>query len=84
MSSSKQTTAGVPQGSVLCPFLFLIYINSTVDDICNHIRLFADDTSLFAIIDDDYATVSQSLTEDLGRISTWAENWAVGLIHLKL
>lgn len=45
--------AGVPQGLILVPFLFLLYINDISNGISNNIRWFADDTSLFAIIDDD-------------------------------
>ena len=37
-------TASVPQGSVLCPLFFLVYINGLVDNICSDARLFPDDT----------------------------------------
>ena len=68
--------AGVPQGSVLGPLLFLLYISDIVNDIGANIRLFADDTSLFIIVDDP-ETAAECLNADLSRISNWADTWLV-------
>ena len=51
-SSWKNILAGVPQGSVLGPILFLIYINDLPDGIKSICKIFADDTSLFSKVKD--------------------------------
>ena len=66
--------ARVPQVSILDPLLFLLCINDIVHDIGSNIRLFADDTSLFIIVDDP-VTAAGCINTDLVRISKWASTW---------
>ena len=74
--SKIPVTAGVPQGSILGPLLFLLYINDIVDNIKATIRLFADDTSLYIIVDNPHNTAGQ-LNTDLQMIHQWATQWLV-------
>jgi hypothetical protein len=76
-SSWGNIKAGVPQGSVLGPLLFLIFINDLTDTIKHRkIRLFADDTCLFIEVDDP-DTTADLINEDLDNIQEWANKWRV-------
>ena len=67
-------SAWVPQGSVLGPLFFLVYINDLVDNINCDIKMFADDTSLFSRVDDPVRSALE-LNEDLETVKLWAWQW---------
>ena len=73
-SSWLNVTAGVPQGSVLGPFLFLIYINDLPEEITSSCKIFADDTSLFSKIENKSYSNFQ-LKKELETISKWTFQW---------
>ena len=74
VSDWMMLNAGVPQGSVLGPLLFLVYINDLTDNISSDMRLFADDSSLFTCVKgvDD---TQLKLVQDLNTIANWGYQW---------
>ena len=71
--------SGVPQGSVIGPILFLIYINDLPEDIRSTVRLFADDTIMYMTMSG--ASDAASLQEDLDRLAAWENKWKMQFTH---
>ena len=65
--------AGVPQGSILGPFFFLVYINDLTVDLKCTVKLFADDTSLFTIARETNEA-AKHMNHDLQLITQWAND----------
>ena len=72
-SESCPVMSGVPQGSVLGPCLFLLYINDMPDTIQSNIRLFADDTIMYLTVSNQ--TDCHTLQNDLTKLENWEMEW---------
>ena len=69
-SKWKEVTNGVPQGSVLGPVLFLMYINDLDSGVMSWVLKFADETKIFRKIMDD--TDASMLQRDLDQLVEWS------------
>ena len=72
-SDELAVLSGVPQGSVLGPILFLLYINDLSENLQSQVRLFADGTAVYLAVQgpDD----SEKLQNDLNLLQEWEEKW---------
>ena len=76
LSNIGQLKAGVPQGSVLNPLLFLVFINDIADGMTGLGRLFADDTSI-GHIENDKDSLQDMVNLDLAYLKDWSKRWLV-------
>ena len=73
-SDYAKIDCGVPQGSILGPLLFLIYINDLPEKLSSEVYMFADDTCLIDSVTDPIQS-SLHLNNDLEKIDLWADQW---------
>ena len=73
-SSWGDISAGVPQGSILGPLFFFVYINDLTEDLMCNVKLFADDTLLFTVVQDSNSAAN-GMNHDLELIRQWAHDW---------
>ena len=72
-SSWAKVTSGIPQGSVLGPILFVIYINDLPNEVKSYIKIFADDTKIFRAIRS--MSDIQGLQADINKLIAWSLKW---------
>ena len=80
-SDPAQVTSGVPQGTVLGPLLFLLYVNDLPDNLKSSIRLFADDALLYDVISNE--NDGDQLQEDLKQLEAWQNTWQMSFNRLQ-
>jgi len=81
-SDWETVTSGVPQGSVLGPILFVIYINDMPDSLINFpCKLYADDSKIIAQIENE--ADSNKLQQDINAIVEWTDTWLMRLNYNK-
>ena len=72
-SKWQDVTSGIPQGSVIGPLLFVVYINDLPDIVKSSVYLFADDTKIFNLVRDQ--NDRDTLQRDLEKLTEWSETW---------
>ena len=70
---SVRVESGVPQGTVLGPLLFLLFINDITMQIDSNLRLFAEDCLLYEEVND--SVMVENLQMNLDLLGEWAEKW---------
>ena len=72
-SDLTAVTSGIPQGSVLGPTLFLIYVNDLPETVSSHLKMFAEDTKIYRPIEENID--KEILQNDLDKLMKWSDKW---------
>ena len=81
-SEWEKVKSGVPQGSVLGPVLFLLFINDLPEEAISELLLYADDAKIYRVIQSDEDR--EILQKDLHSMSIWADKWLLNFHPDKL
>ena len=78
-SKTFYINASVPQGSILGPLLFSVFINDLTEECENELFLYADDANLFSIFENQNQSqmAADSMNNDLSKIKAWSDKWKV-------
>ena len=77
-SEPTEVLSGVPQGSVLGPLLFILFVNDIPDTVNAKVKMYADDTKVY-----ERQTEADSLQRDLERLEEWSRKWLMKFNELK-
>ena len=72
-SSWENVKSGIPQGTVLVPILFVIFVNDLTNDLTSMTKLFADDTKVYREVNN--REDASSLQKDVETLTTWSRVW---------
>ena len=78
-SRNRNVLSGVPQGSVLGPILFLIYINHVASNLCCKYKIFADDLKIYMSIDHgtSYQRDTSAFQRDIDTLCSTSKSWGL-------
>ena len=79
LSEERDVKSGVPQGSVLGPVLFLVYINEVARDLSSKYKIFADDLKVYMCLDSENPLVTRTkqLQDDIDQLHATASSWGL-------
>jgi len=83
LSEERLVISGIPQGSVLGPFLFLVFVNDMPEEVKSRLFLFADDNKVYRVIE-KAALDRIALQDDLDNLYEWSKTWLMRIHPEKL